>query len=64
MASKNVIGISKLFYKFNTAPLSSAPAGRLFSYGKAMKYPQQAKLGVAIFECLVFLISNVEIHVN
>lgn len=50
--------IRALFRKFNTGLPSSAPAERLFSYGKLVLSPHRNRLSDRMFEILVFLKLN------
>lgn len=50
--------IKVIFLQYNTALPSSAPADRLFSYGKMVLRPQRARLSDEYFEYFVFLKLN------
>ncbi|ODM89661.1 hypothetical protein Ocin01_17021, partial [Orchesella cincta] len=50
--------VREMFFKFNTALPSSAPAERVFSYGGMVLRPQRACLADDTFETLLFLKLN------
>lgn len=58
---KNYPRVNKMFLRYNTALPSSAPAERMFSYGKMIKRPQRARLSDENFEKLLFLKLNVDL---